>query len=845
MIFKILSSLEKLRSEWGSKTVSDFFVSNKNHLKAIAEPILGNYSNRQLESLIASITTYRWVNKQILLIVVKYLYHVRGRFSYIYSLPIDLVNNIPFLTRVQEDHHLFKNDFDVIHKKELDYTPVGHVLYISASSLLNSLNGYANRSHQIAKSIVEQGNTVTLLSFATKTIDELKERRIIDGVEYVTYYFSPQELQSGIISNSYYLSQFIETEARRNKSSVIHAGSNYENALPGFVASKKVGIPFIYEARGLWHYTKATLQADWQESERFKLAEKMEKLLMERADVVFSISSQLRNFITKKYSIEPSKVFLLKNSVPSLIGEFHKPQKKSEPFILGYLGSLTGYEGVDSLLEALSLAKKSAHSIKLRIGGEGVQRQGLEIHAKKLNLSTEVEFLGTINRDQIDDFYEQVDLMVYPRKSSQLTELIPPMKVLEPACFQTLTLTSNLAPIVEICECIPTIVTADLTTPKKILKNVLTIKKNFDTLQSQFKTFDFKEHTWKVQAKNYIKTLDTALSLELSSKPYLLPKKNILFASHDLKFIKFLLPLLEENYDVSISDWLGHNKAKDLNSEKSLAQNSDIIFCEWGLGNLVFHSREKKDNQVLITRIHAQEFRTDYLSRVIWNKVDHVILVSEVYKNNFLKLSRMSPEKISIIPNYSNPNIQFTPRSAPFRKIGLVGAIPRNKRLDLALELIEGLNSVSEDYELHILSKKPEELSWVKNNRSEMKYFKKCLMDLESLKKSGVKIFWHDFTDKPEEFYDKVDVVISVSDRESFHMTIADGLASGCFPAILEWPGARSIYDERFIRSNLTDLKDLIVSFSSEYSTNSVIEPLADEFKIDKVKQKFLSVLES
>ncbi|MCK7575317.1 MAG: hypothetical protein MZV65_05150 [Chromatiales bacterium] len=47
--------------------------------------------------------------------------------------------------------------------------------------------------------------------------------------------------------------------------------------------------------------------------------------------------------------------------------------------------------------------------------------------------------------------------------------------------------------------------------------------------------------------------------------------------------------------------------------------------------------------------------------------------------------------------------------------------------------------------------------------------------------------------DMPE-WYAGVDYVLSTSDNESFHFTVADGAAAGCVPVVLPWEGADEIY---------------------------------------------------
>jgi hypothetical protein len=49
------------------------------------------------------------------------------------------------------------------------------------------------------------------------------------------------------------------------------------------------------------------------------------------------------------------------------------------------------------------------------------------------------------------------------------------------------------------------------------------------------------------------------------------------------------------------------------------------------------------------------------------------------------------------------------------------------------------------------------------------------------------------------EWYAGIDYVLSTSDFESFHFTVADGTASGCMPIILPWEGADEIYPKEWV----------------------------------------------
>ena len=62
-----------------------------------------------------------------------------------------------------------------------------------------------------------------------------------------------------------------------------------------------------------------------------------------------------------------------------------------------------------------------------------------------------------------------------------------------------------------------------------------------------------------------------------------------------------------------------------------------------------------------------------------------------------------------------------------------------------------------------------------------------------------------EFLDKDDisEFYSSVGHVISTSDFESFHLTLADGPSLGCAAHTLKWDGSESIYNELWLNNDV------------------------------------------
>ncbi|MCK9912210.1 hypothetical protein MXD81_23855, partial [Microbacteriaceae bacterium K1510] len=75
----------------------------------------------------------------------------------------------------------------------------------------------------------------------------------------------------------------------RIKPRIIHAASNFQNALPPLTVAKQSGVPSVYEVRGLWHYTAVAKRPGFEGSERFQLHEQYELICCNLANRVVVI----------------------------------------------------------------------------------------------------------------------------------------------------------------------------------------------------------------------------------------------------------------------------------------------------------------------------------------------------------------------------------------------------------------------------------------------------------------------------------------------------------------------------------------------------------------------------
>lgn len=290
--------------------------------------------------------------------------------------------------------------------------------------------------------------------------------------------------------------------------------------------------------------------------------------------------------------------------------------------------------------------------------------------------------------------------------------------------------------------------------------------------------------------------------------------ETVLFAGHDFKFAQHLIQATRDaGYTVLEDKWDGHAQ-HDEETSKRLIDKADIIFCEWGLGNAVWYSKHKRPGQRLIVRVHAQEIRVPHLANIQHANVDQYIFVSELMRTTAIVSHGVPASKASVIPNGVDLTALNKPKPAEARfNIGFVGFIPQSKRLDRALDFMESLLSKDPRYRLFIRGKTVEDYPWMKDRPEELAYYEEQFQRAKALnEKYEDAVTFDPYGPDMAEWYTKVGVVLSTSDHESFHLTIADGAASGARPLCLSWPGADLIYPREWLYASTEDMVNALTS---------------------------------
>lgn len=237
----------------------------------------------------------------------------------------------------------------------------------------------------------------------------------------------------------------------RVRPDILHAHSPVLNALPALDVGRARGIPVVYEVRAFWEDAAADLGTAREWGPRYRLSRALETRALQRADAVTTICDGLRGDMLAR-GIPADKITVIPNAVDvsrfpfaavadtGLVGKFGLTRGTT----LGFAGSFYAYEGLDLLLQAMPIVLRAVPQARLLLLGGGPQEANLKTLAARLGLEGAVHFTGRVPHEEIGRYYSAMDLMVYPRISRRLTELVTPLKPLEAMAMGKLVAASDV-----------------------------------------------------------------------------------------------------------------------------------------------------------------------------------------------------------------------------------------------------------------------------------------------------------------------------------------------------------------------------------------------------------------
>lgn len=347
-----------------------------------------------------------------------------------------------------------------------DPTP-RRIVYVAASSLPYHSAGYGARTHAIVRALHQRGWDMHVVARPGYPNDRWDyphwalapaSLRIDD----IPYWFTPNraKLRFARDIEGYHRDACAELEARCRdlRPALIHAASNYNCGLMAADVGRRLGIRVVYEVRGFWHISKAASEPSYEYSDHYRMIEGFEVQAAQAAAHVFAITSGVANVLSDA-GVDAENISLLPNAAEVATFAPMPPDASlrdqynlGDATVLGYIGSLNSYEGLDDLFTAVAELRRSAvaqqtaaRSVKILIVGDGAARAALEAQAAQLGLAAITHFTGRLPPADVRRYYSVIDIFVLPRKPTRVCELVSPLKPFEAMAMERCVLASNVA----------------------------------------------------------------------------------------------------------------------------------------------------------------------------------------------------------------------------------------------------------------------------------------------------------------------------------------------------------------------------------------------------------------
>lgn len=275
------------------------------------------------------------------------------------------------------------------------------------------------RSYWLAKELVNQGHTVTMLTSRTKNGKIPKEKVDIDGIE-VIYLNVPYDQNMNILQRIKSFTRFMLRATRlglkeKNLDLVIATSTPLTVGVPALIIKLIKKVPYIFEVRDLW--PEVPIQMGGLNNPILKyLARGFEKMIYRKASHVVALSPGMQEGVTKY--IDRERTTMIPNMAK--MDEFWPRDKdlelmcslelKEDSFKIVHFGSLGLANGAEYIINAAKILK-NAEDIEFIFAGGGKIETKLRRECKNYGIKN-VHFFGKFPMKEISEIVNFCDVSV-------------------------------------------------------------------------------------------------------------------------------------------------------------------------------------------------------------------------------------------------------------------------------------------------------------------------------------------------------------------------------------------------------------------------------------------------
>ena len=275
------------------------------------------------------------------------------------------------------------------------------------------INGVSTSVENLRNALIKLGHTVYVVTLN----DSLLKHTYDDNEKILRMPGIPTRIYNYRLSNIYSMSAL--RIIKKWDLDIIHSHTEFGIGIFARIVAKKYKIPLVHTYHTLYEdYTHYITHGHFNNTSK-KLVKKLTKIYCEKTaehtivptDKIYNLFKEKYN-ITKNISVIPTGINVSKFFKENIsMEEVEKIKKRyninKKDFVILFVGRLAQEKNIEFLLECqkklIETSKKK--SFKLLIVGDGPDKEKYIAKAKKLGISKNVIFTGSIPQDSIQYYY--------------------------------------------------------------------------------------------------------------------------------------------------------------------------------------------------------------------------------------------------------------------------------------------------------------------------------------------------------------------------------------------------------------------------------------------------------
>jgi len=342
----------------------------------------------------------------------------------------------------------------------------GRVVHLLNNALPQVQAGYTLRAHRVALAQRAQGVDpvmVTKLGFPWRQgFGTAPDRDVVDDIRYVHVPDPGGDIVFGTAERVERSIERMGPVVADLRPAVLHPTTPYDNAQVMLALGRAMGVPVVYEVRGFLEETWLSRHAGvpgLEDMDRYRRMRDTEGWCAAQADHVVTLGEAMKADLVSR-GVEAGRITVVPNAVDT---DLFVPGDRGGPVrarlgvpdrrvLLGYISSLVPYEGVEVLLHATRHLLDRGQDVAVVVVGDGTARAGWEHEAERLGLGDRATFTGRVPHDDIQAYYEAIDVFVVPRRDERVCRNVTPLKPVEAMALERCVVVSDLPALAEMVE---------------------------------------------------------------------------------------------------------------------------------------------------------------------------------------------------------------------------------------------------------------------------------------------------------------------------------------------------------------------------------------------------------